>query len=79
MSNLTNVAEEDEIFEILKLYNEMNPTNDSCWKQPVFWMVLVVLATQYLKPLSKHYYKQRQSIKDKNNRRSTSTLTTSDT
>ena len=78
MTNLTNFTELSDIYEVIKLYDEMNSENNKCWSSPVFWMMLVMLATQYLKPVAKHYYKQRQQSKDKNNRRSTSTLTTSD-
>ena len=65
MSNLTNLtSSESDIYDIIKLYNEMNPNNDNCWKQPVFWITLIVLATQYLKPIAKSYMKKRQRDKE---------------
>ena len=76
MTNLSNITENSEIFEVIRLYNEMNPNNESCWKQPTFWMLLVVLATQYLKPFAKAHIKKRQ--RDKESRRNTSTTPVSD-
>ena len=73
MNNITNLTStESDIYEIIKLYNDLNPNNESCWKQPVFYIVLIILATQYLKPLSKHYMKKRQQLKD-SSRKNTST------
>ena len=65
MSNLTNLtSSESDIYDIIKLYNEVSPNNDNCWKQPVFWITLIVLATQYLKPIAKSYMKKRQRDKE---------------
>ena len=67
---------ESEIFEVIRLYNETSQSNKKCWTDPLFWMLLVVLATQYLKPFAKAHIKKRQ--KDKESRRNTSTTPVSD-
>ena len=66
MSNLTNLTNDElGVYDIIKLYNEMNPdNNESCWKQPTFWMLLVVILTQYLKPIAKAHIKKRQRDKE---------------
>ena len=64
MSNISNLtSDESNIYEIIKLYNDLNPNNESCWKQPVFYIVLIILATQYIKPISKHYIKKKYANK----------------
>ena len=62
---MDNITENSELFEVIRLYQEMNPTsNESCWKQPTFWMLLLVLVTQYLKPIAKAHIKKRQRDKE---------------
>ena len=76
MSNLTNLTiDELDVYDIIRLYNETNPdNNESCWKQPTFWMMLVMLATQYLKPIAKGYMKKRQRDKDSSRRNTSPTI-----
>ena len=75
MNNTTNLtSSESDIYDIIKMYNEFNSTNKSkCYNDPVFWITLIVLCTQYLKPLSKHYMKKRQQLKDSSRKNTSET------
>ena len=64
---MSNITENSELYEVIRLYQEMNPDNDKCWSNPIFWMILVVLATQYLKPFAKAHIKKRQKNKERRN------------
>ena len=62
---MDNITDNSELYDIIKLYNETNPdNNESCWKQPTFWITLIVLVTQYLKPIAKAHIKKRQRDKE---------------
>ena len=78
MTNLSNLTDISDLSEVIRLYSEATAKGDNCWNNPTFWMMLVMLATQYLKPLFKSLYKQRQKQKQDSSRKSTSTLATSD-